>query len=279
MALLVTSASGPNGSGVGKILAFDTQGKLIGPFGNDGRITDPRGLAVEATEGLLFVNSGSDCILVLDNRGNVVRASDRLPGLNPGGANFGPDGRYYVGLRAVRTVMAFSKQLDSAGSHVLPPGIVPCPRGFAFGTDGTLFLASGIGPDGTGDDTILAFEPGGYVRSAWKVEDADVSPLDLAISPSGNVVVSSEKPFGHPNATTTIREYDAHDGHLLRVLSPSAGVHFRRPRGLRFGPDGRLYSVAKDEVVAFDFETGECVGAVVEFPDLNGQALVFFPAQ
>jgi hypothetical protein len=34
--------------------------------------------------------------------------------------------------------------------------------------------------------------------------------------------------------------------------------------------------VTEDEVVAFDFATGECLGALVTFPDLNGQALIFF---
>jgi hypothetical protein len=47
--------------------------------------------------------------------------------------------------------------------------------------------------------------------------------------------------------------------------------------GLRFGPDARLYCVARDEVVVFDFETGECLGAVARLPRLNGQAVIFFP--
>jgi hypothetical protein len=34
---------------------------------------------------------------------------------------------------------------------------VPFPRGFAFGHDSKLFLASGIGPNGEGDDTIVVF--------------------------------------------------------------------------------------------------------------------------
>jgi hypothetical protein len=45
---------------------------------------------------------------------------------------------------------------------------------------------------------------------------------------------------------------------------------------LRFAPDGNLYCVAQDEVIAFDFETGDCLGAIVRFPRLNGQALAFF---
>jgi hypothetical protein len=51
----------------------------------------------------------------------------------------------------------------------------------------------------------------------------------------------------------------------------------RRPRGLRFGPDGHLYCVTQDEVVAFDTNSGRCLGTAVRFPRLHGQALVFFP--
>jgi sugar lactone lactonase YvrE len=97
------------------------------------------------------------------------------------------------------------------------------------------------------------------------------------ISPDGNIVVSSEHPFGTPDAVATVREYDTSDGHLIRVFSPSGSVEFRKPRGLRFAPDGNLYCVAQDEVVAFDFVTGGCLGAIVRFPRLNGQALAFFP--
>ena len=31
---------------------------------------------------------------------------------------------------------------------------------------------------------------------SWKVRDPELSPLDLAIAPNGNIVVSSEHPFG-----------------------------------------------------------------------------------
>jgi hypothetical protein len=257
--LLVTSASGANGSGYGKLLAFDADGKLLGPLSEDVRIIDPRGLAIGGS--LLFLNSGSDRILVLDRKGRVMRETGAISGLNPGGGNFGPDGRYYVGLRAARTVMAFAPTLDGAGEVVLPGGVVPFPRGFAFGQHGTLFLASGIGPGGEGDDTVLAFGPERTLNPFWKIQDPDLSPLDLIIAPDGNVVVSSEHPFGAPDAVTTVREYDRANGHLVRVLAPDREAAFRKPRGLRFGPDRKLYCVAQDEVVAFDFTTGKCLGA------------------
>jgi hypothetical protein len=151
--------------------------------------------------------------------------------------------------------MALPKQLDSVGEFVLPVHVVPFPRGFGFGLDGTRFLASGVGSDGVGDDAIFAFASTGIAKLPWKV---------------------GEKPFGSPDAITSVREYDAKDGRLVRVMSPGDGVQFRKPRGLRFGPDGLLYCVATDTVVAFNFETGQCVGVAVEFPNLYGQALIFY---
>ena len=45
--ILVTSASGVNGDGYGTLLCFSAGGKLAGPFSDDPRIIDPRGLSLE----------------------------------------------------------------------------------------------------------------------------------------------------------------------------------------------------------------------------------------
>jgi hypothetical protein len=62
----------------------------------------------------------------------------------------------------------------------------------------------------------------------------------------------------------------------FRFFSPGKLAEFRKPRGIRFGSDGHLYCDARDEVVAFDFTTGACLGAPVQLQRLNGQALAFF---
>ena len=277
MPLLVTSASGANGDGFGALLSFELDGTLRGTFIDDDRIVDPRGLAVDPNENLLFLNSGADRVLAISSHGRIVRDTGRIEGLNPGGGNFGPDGRYFVGLRSKRTIVALSTRFDATLEHVLPPRVVPFPRGFAFGQDGRLFLASGIGPDRHGDNIILAFSRGTSMQPSRLVTDPKLSPLDLAIAPNGNIVACSEHPFGAVDAVTSVREYDAMDGHLVRVFSPGGKAEFRKPRGLRFAPDGHFYCVARDEVVAFEFASGECLGVVARLPGLNGQALAFFP--
>jgi DNA-binding beta-propeller fold protein YncE len=218
--LLVTSAAGVNGDGYGALLAFDRHGRPLGAFSNDARIGDPRGLAVDQEKELLFLNSGSDRVLALDRNGKVVRDTGPIPQLNPGGGTFGPDGRYYIGLRSARTIMALSATLEDAGERILPPGVLPFPRGFAFSGDGTLFLSSGIGPNGEGDNAIVAFAQGQNLKPLRLISDPELSPLDLAMAPNGNIVVSSEHPFGLSDAVTSVREYGAVDGHSSASSQP-----------------------------------------------------------
>lgn len=272
--ILVTSAGAANGGGFGAVLSFDANGELIGPFSNDRRIVDPRGLALSPSGGLVYLNSGDDRVLALDRHGDVVLDSGEIAGLDPGGGTFGRDGRYYVGLRRRRTILAMSASLDVDPEPLLPNGVVPFPRGFGFGRDGRLYLASGVGPSGEGENTIVTFDRAGTLRARRLVTDPELSPLDLSLAANGHIVVASEWPFGAPDAITSVREYDSSNGELVRVFVPDPSLQFRRPRGLRFGADGRLYCVGQDHVIAFDFSTGGFLGPVVRLPRLNGQALV-----
>jgi sugar lactone lactonase YvrE len=277
MAILVTSASGANGNGYGTLLTFGPDGELLGPFSQDPRIADPRGLSLDPSGALIYLNSGSDRVLALDDRGHVVLDSGRIPGLDPGGGTFGPDGRYYVGTRGRRTILTMPATLDGPAEALLPDDIVPFPRGFGFGSDGQLYFASGTSPAGAGDNTILVFDAAGRLRTPRLVLDPELSPLDLTIAPNGHILVSSEWPFGAPDAATNVREYDPVTGNLVRVLRPDGFPGFRRPRGLRFGPDDHLYCVAEGGVAAFDFATGRFAGPVVQLARLNGQAVVLVP--
>jgi len=275
--IVVTSACGANGDGYGALLCFSADGQLAGPFSDDHRITDPRGLSLSPAGDLVYVNSGDDRMLALDQNGMVILDSGRTEGLDPGGGTFAPDGRYCVTLRRRGTILALPPGLNAEGEPLLPDGVVPFPRGFGFGGGGELYLSSGIGPSGEGDNTIAVFDHRRRLLTPRLVTDPELSPLDLAVAPGGNLVVSSEWPFGSSDAKATVREYDPSAGQLVRVLAPEPVVKFTRPRGLRFGPGGRLYCVGRDHVVAFDFPTGKFLGVIAELRRLNGQALLLLP--
>lgn len=164
--------------------------------------------------------------------------------------------------------------LDGPAQPLLPAGVVPVPQGFGFARDGQLYLASGVGPSGRGDNTIVVFGRDGRLRTRRLVADPELSPLDLTLAHNGHIVVASECPFGASDAVTSVREYDPDTGRPLRVLAPDPSIEFRRPRGLRLAPDDRPYCVGEDHVVAFEFSTGRFLGPVVRLPRLNGQALV-----
>ena len=186
MPLLVTSASGANGDGLGALLAFGRDGEPLGAFSEDRRIVDPRGLAAEPKQLVLFLNS-AERVLALDAAGRVVRDTGAIAGLDPGGGVLGPDGRFYAGLRSARTILALPADLRGAGERLLPAGIVPFPRGFGFDAAGRLFLASGIGPNGDGDNAIVAFaeivreEVRGFVNDLLFLRCAQRSLGDLEV--------------------------------------------------------------------------------------------------
>jgi hypothetical protein len=85
---------------------------------------------------LIYVNSGTDQVLALNLDGTVIRSSDPDARLDPGGAVLGPDGRFYLSSRRLRTVMALPTALDRPAVAVIPAGAVPFPRGFGFSDRG-----------------------------------------------------------------------------------------------------------------------------------------------
>ena len=60
------------------LLRCPLSGRLLGTFSDDSRVADPRGLAVNRDEGVLFLNSGTNRVLALDPNGRVFRDPARL---------------------------------------------------------------------------------------------------------------------------------------------------------------------------------------------------------
>jgi hypothetical protein len=109
-----------------------------------------------------------------------------------------------------------------------------------------IVVTSASGANGDGYGALLCFSAGGRLAGPFSDDRRITDPRGLSLSPA-------------------------------RVLAPEPGVKFTRPRGLRFGPGGRLYCTGRDHIVAFDYPTGKFLGVIAELRRLNGQALLLLP--
>jgi DNA-binding beta-propeller fold protein YncE len=282
--LLVTSSASAKGSIRDGVYRFDAaSGRFEGAFGCGAEIRDPRGIRLSPDRSFVLVNNGDDRILKFEAAsGKFLGSLSFRPGLDPGGGKFGWDGRYYVGSRSEKSIIAFDVAGDGEPSIFVPGTFAKFPRGLAASSSGALYVASGTHPvTGEGQNTILRFDRQGQLDESFKVNDPDLSPLDIEVGPNGNLLSASEVPFGDANAITTVREYDKSTGRLERVFDAGRRADgqpvSRLPRGITIGPDGALYSSGADNVVRYDLQTGRFDRVVVASPDISVQSIIFVP--
>jgi len=282
--LLVSSASYATGNAKNGVFRVNpVSGELLGKFGCGAEITDPRGIRLNPRGDHVVVTSGDDKLLVFNaDSGSYFGQLPLIEGLNPGGVKFGRDGRFYVGARTAKSIVAYDVVGGKPPSTFVPGTFVKFPRGLAASPDGFMYLASGTNPaTGDGQNTVLRFKEDGSLDESFKVADDELSPTDTEVAPNGNLLSHSEFPFKDPNAVTTVREYDRKDGHLVRVFD--AGVDAKgervvhRPRGITIGPDGMLYASGQDNIVRFSLETGKLDKVVFASPGINAQSIIFVP--
>jgi len=279
MHILVTSGSGANGNGhgYGAILGFSPEGDFAGPFTSDRgspiraacRLTH-RANSSMSTAGTTACWRSISMAASCATRGRYLGWTQAAPSSVPTGVTTSPcaaSGQY------VRCLSALTGRENSCCPRVSSRS----PAGSASGTTAgyTSPLAS-LHPDKATTPSWCS-TAAGTLLTPHLVTAPELSPLDLKLAPNGNIVVASEWPFGASDAASSVREYDPLTGELVRVFAAERSVGLRRPRGLRFGPDGRLYCVGEHHIVAFDFVTGSFSGPVVHLERLSGQALVLVP--
>ena len=135
--------------------------------------------------------------------------------------------------------MALPARSTDPSVRTLLPEVVPFPRGFAFAPDGRIFLASGRSPSGRGENTIKVFDADRELVAPRLVDDSQLSPLDLAVAPNGNIVVSCEWPFGARDAISSVREYDSTSGRLVRIFRPDGPIALPQPQRPAIRPGRR----------------------------------------
>jgi hypothetical protein len=190
---------------------------------------------------------------------------------------FGPDNRYYVGLRRRAQSWRLSHHLTQLASISSQRLLCRFPAGLRSVTTEDLILASGTRPNGMGDNALVAFDPSERKQSIRLVSDSELSPSIFRSLPTAT---SSCRASTHSDHQMPSRLFA---NTIPRTDISCASFSANRPAKISqtvwpaVWSDDKLYCVAQDEVVAFDFISGECFGSTVQFPRLYGQAIEFFP--
>jgi streptogramin lyase len=94
-----------------------------------------------------------------------------------------------------------------------------------------------------------------------------------AFAKAGAVAFCTEDKTSPAPTQATLREYDPDSGKLVRVFTLPA--EFRKPRGIRFDRDNRLYCAGADHVARFDFSTEHFLDFRFQLKRLNGRSIGF----
>ncbi|HTU71398.1 MAG TPA: hypothetical protein VMF11_13895 [Candidatus Baltobacteraceae bacterium] len=269
--LVVSSAAA---LGYGALRAFEESAGWTA-FGPP-EIADPRGVRRRADDPYLLVNDPIAGVWLLDFDGAVLAQIALPAGLDPGGGAFAPDGTYYVGSRAQRSIERVDLTARRYAGRALALEGIAFPRGFAVLEDGGFVVASGTHPvRGGGRRALFRYDRDGKIESDAFVDDRLLDPLDLAVR-DGSIYVTSEAPFGAEDAVVSLRRYDARTGAAAGAWSAQDTPVFgklRKPRGITFAQDGTLLLCAQNGVVAVDVATFGRARFVAEDDRLAGQSL------
>jgi DNA-binding beta-propeller fold protein YncE len=180
-------------SGLGAVVAFDTDGKLL--FRIDHDLERPSGLAIRG-EQLWVADSQRHCVVVFDLRGKLVSEFGRR-GTGPGEFNFpthlaiDTDGRLYVTDSMNNRVQIFDgtgrfeSQIGRAGDG---PGCFSRPKGVAVDTFGHVYVVDAL------FGNIQVFDRTGRLLLDLGGPGADAGefslPNGIAIAPDNRIFVA-----------------------------------------------------------------------------------------
>ena len=274
MILLLVSSAASRGYGTLRALEASGSWKDFGPV----EIRDPRAVRRNRDESHFVVNAPSG-VWILDLQGSPVRHIPLPADIDPGGGAFAPNGAYYVGSRARRSL----ELIDLTGGLYCGRAVnlraILFPRGCAVLNDGTFIVASGTDPrTGGGRRALFRYSSDALSDPRVFVEDPFLDPLDLAIC-DDRVYVTSEYPFGSDTASVSLRSYDLHTGKLQMVWSEknvSALGKVQKPRGIAFDEHRTLVFCAQNAIVAINLANDVAL-TIARDERLAGQSLALAP--
>jgi sugar lactone lactonase YvrE len=218
-----------------------------------GGLDAPRNLAISPHDGNLYVSSLLTSSVKRFNYGTGVYISDFVTGRTDANVmRFGPDGDLYVATNRDSQIYRYNGTTGVLAGGFLTGGGVYEVNGFAWSSDGTLYVSSRSDTDSL--KRILRYNgtTGAFIdvfRSFAGEPGDNGYPGNITFGPDGNLYVV--KPYAQ-----RVERLDKTTG-LTTAMTGYSGGELSTPTGLTFGPDGSLYVASADynQIVRYNGST------------------------
>jgi YD repeat-containing protein len=202
------------------IVKYDTSGNSLGVFADTG-LSDPRGMAFDASGNLYVANYIANSLSKFDSQGNYLPAQSIALGLNFSvGVAIDGAGAIYVSNESSARIRKF----DAAGNLLATSVTGNTPTALAFDGSGNLRVANRTG------NTIARYDTS--LNALGGTISTDLNrPRGLAIDASGNIYAANA-------FTDDISKFSSTGTFLGRIGS---STNLNNPYGLTFDSEGYLY--------------------------------------
>lgn len=220
---------------------FDTDGNSLGIFANTG-MSDPRGLAFDASGNLYVANYDSNSLSKYDPNGNYLPGQSIAQPLNFSvGVLIDQAGAIYVSNESNARIQKY----DAAGNLLARSQALNTPTAMIFDSDGNIRVANRTG------NTVFKYDTD-LVMLSGTISTNTNRPRGLAMDSSGNIYVAN-------SFTDDISKFTS-SGVLLDRFGSSSTMDL--PYGLAFDSSGYLYvaSEGTNQIVKYT-TAGEYVTA------------------
>ncbi len=231
--------------------------------GASGLLSAPQALALDPTQGSIFVASAGNNRILRYNPDTGV--TDLFAGVSsldsPVGLAFDSGGNLFVSNFGAGNILRFARDasgvLQGGSPTVFASGLTE-PYHLAFGPDSLLYVASVV-PQGGAElrryTTTAGAQFGTFSVFSSAVSSGLTAPTGLAFGANGTL-------FAADSAADTISGYGPSGGAPQSVLAPAAPAELVFPQGLAYSPTtGSLYAAnyVNDNILRIDPVTGQAV--------------------
>lgn len=247
------------------VTRFDAQHANVGSIGSAATILNPSAVAF-GPDGLLYVASGLNTVVVFDADGGVVRTITDALLIDPSALAFDARGNLLAASRFQDRVLVFDAtgaKIGEIKSKATDLSQLNAPNGLAVGPDGHVYTVDAE------NNVVYEFDAAGtQLRTAQVGCGNGADMRGIAIGWNGHLFVCCSD-------DNRVKELDATLS-VVHTIGDGTTAVMDDPSAIAFGADDLLYVASADRIDRFD-RTGAKVDSIATGAVSDPSALAFSP--